>query len=599
MYMKRTAVTLFFIALLTIIYTLAVPVVADTSGDTRIEYEEKTVLEGSPTGDYVVNVRAKPDAESAKVAKLAPGKTCTVHSKNNGWYYVEVDGVYGYIRMDLLTVSSRTITVEKVIITEDPLNASIKGFSVPYMIAPGADFTLSGTISSNIPIVEIRFTVYDVRQLKNETAVKVNYAHKQGVYGYDLKAMSNNKAFKNLVSGEKIARVTVRSANDEQLVAEKGFYVSGMCADAVSATSQCDISTSNGNVKAMLDDSYGTSWSPSSSSDFIKIRIPSSVDAGGLYMEFDKAPSKMLIEFYDRKGNIIEKIAEKNPSGLWNLYYELPEGLLGIKVYTYDRSNGVNKLRVYERGKVSPVVQQWAETPDRIDLMLFCAHMNDETLYFSGTLAKLSAEGKNVMVVYMTTDTRRKHAEALDCIWTAGCKVHPIFLNFMDYKVDSYSKAEWLWGKDETIHAIMSVLRKYKPLVVMTHDTEGEYGHNQHKMTSRYTIRCVEACANAKVDPESAKAYGVWEVPKLYVHLYDESKRLELNFNRGMEELHGFSPMQVAFISFDKHQSQIKRYSLKGDGVTYDCTWFSLYRSTVGDDVNKDSFFENLEKYYE
>lgn len=568
---------------------------ADTASDTVIEYEEKTIIVGTPAGDYAVNVRARPDADSSKVASLAPGAECTVYAKSDGWYSVELNGVNGYVKCDLLTLSKRTVTVEHVIVTEDPLEASIEEFSSEYMIAPGQDPQITGVISSNIPIVEVRVSVYDLRQLKTEVTVKASFTREQGVKGYNLKKLASDKALKSLVSGEKKIIITVASANEEQIVAEKGLYVSGKCADPVSMTGSCKISVTHGNTSGMLDDSYATSWHPSSAKDYIKIVLPSGKTANGVALEFDSAPSKMLIEIYGRDGQVIDTIAEKNPNEHWNFYYELPEDILGLKIYTYDSNNGVCKLRVYEKGKVPQAVQRWEDTPEQVDLMLIVAHMNDETLYFSGTLAQLSAQGKNVMVVYMTTDDRNKHAEALDCIWSAGCRIHPVFYNFKDYKVDSYSKAEWLWGEDETMHALASVMRRYKPLVVMTHDTDGEYGHNQHKMTARYTVKCIEALNNPKFDPQSAEQYGTWDVPKFYVHLYDESKRLDLHFSRGMEELDGFSPMQVAFISFDKHQSQIKRYSLKGDGITYDCTWFSLYRSTVGEDVEKNSFFENLE----
>ncbi|MBQ4085817.1 MAG: PIG-L family deacetylase, partial [Clostridia bacterium] len=160
-----------------------------------------------------------------------------------------------------------------------------------------------------------------------------------------------------------------------------------------------------------------------------------------------------------------------------------------------------------------------------------------------------------------------------------------------------YSQAERLWGSENTYKTMVGLIRKYKPDVVLTQDWNGEYGHNQHIMTARYCVKSVELAADANAFPAIAEAYGVWDVPKLYLHLWDEENRLELGFDQKLDALGGLSPMQVAFIAMDKHTSQLHNptYSLLVDGRDYDCTCFGLYRSTVGPDVEKNSFFEHLE----
>lgn len=565
---------------------------AETS-EAPVEYEEVTVIQGTPSGDSGVNIRKKPTTDSAKVGTMSPGDICTVTGRSNDWYSVEFEGMIGYIRKDLLTVTQKTIQKEKIV--EEPLAASCEGFAVSYMTAPNTKFGVAGIVRSNIPMVEVKITVYDLRQLENEAIVSQKFTHDANILEFDLSEFVNAPALLGLVSGEKKLTLSAVSANEEQVLGEKLVYISGKCADATSITSACDISATRGGTSAMLDDSYGTSWSVRSSSDVIKIRLPEDKIAGGLLMEWDKAPSQVQITLLNGSGEEIRVIKETNPYQKWNLFYDLEPEVRAIAIRSGDTDNGIVKLRIYEQGRISQVVQRWEDTPEKIDLMMVVPHMNDETLYYSGVLPKLSAQGYNVLVVYMTGDNRNKHAEALDCLWTAGVRIHPIFVGFMDYKVDSYAKAEWLWGKENTYRAIIGLIRKYKPNVVLTQDWNGEYGHNQHIMTSRYTVKSVEVAGDENVFPDIAEQYGVWDVPKLYLHLWDESKRLDLHFDQPMEELGGRTPMQMAFIAFDKHQSQIKRYSLLGDGVTYDCTWFSLYRSTVGEDVARDSFFEHLE----
>ncbi len=557
------------------------------------EYEEVIVIEGTPAIDAGVNVRQKPDAGSAKLGQIPPGGKCTVTGKSNGWYSVVYNGKVGYVRQDLLALSQRTELVEKIV--EDPLAASCEGFSVPFMQKPGTTFPVAGKVTSNIPIVEVVLRVYDLRALKDEALLSSKFTREQDVREFDLSAFSNAGALTGLSSGEKKFYVEVHSANEAQEVASARVYMSGKCADAASITSLCEISVTRGRKQDMLDDTYATSWRPASVNDVVKIVLPKDRVPGGLLMEWDKAPKHVQITYYDAAGEKIDTIYETNPSDLWNLFYELDENVLTIEIRSKDSGNAINKLRVYEKGRISEVVQRWEQTPEKIDLMLIVAHMNDETLYFSGTLAKLSAQGYKVLVVYMTGDDRNKHAEALDCIWTAGCHIHPVFIGFMDYKVDSYSKAEWLWGSENTYRAQVEQIRKYRPDVVLTHDWNGEYGHNQHIMTARYTVKSVQMAGSEEIFPDLVEQYGVWDTPKLYLHLHDGSKRLDLHFNDVMTELDGRSPMEMAFISFDKHYSQIKRYSLHGDGVTYDCTWFSLYRSNVGEDVARNSFFEHVD----
>jgi len=564
------------------------------AAETDVEYVDVTIVQGTPSIDAGVNIRKKPDAESAKVASMAPGEKCTVTGRSGGWYAVEFEGAFGYVREDLLKVKEVTVQVEKIV--EDPLMAS-GSFAVPFMEEPGTHFKVKGSVRSNIPMAEVKITIYDLRQMANEAVASQKFSREADVREFDLSAFTDHGALTGLSSGEKKAVLSVVSANEEQIVAEQLVYISGKCADAASITGECTIAVSRGNKSAFLDNSYGTSWSPRSAEDTIKIRIPSEKKAGALYMEWDKAPSRIEITLYDSTGTVIRTVQEANPSKKWNLYYELEEEVSGLTIRSGDKDNGLNKLRIYEKGKVPSVVQNWQDTPEKIDLMMILPHMNDETLYFSGVLSHLSAQGKNVLVVYMTGDERNKHAEALDCLWTHGVRIHPVFVGFMDYKVDSYSKAEWLWGEENTYRAMVGLIRKYKPDVVLTQDWNGEYGHYQHVMTSRYCVKSVEVAGDASVFPDIAEAYGAWDVPKLYLHMWDSENRLDLGFEQPEEALGGLSPMQVAYIAMDKHQSQLHNptYSLQVDGKQYDCTWFGLYRSTVGPDEEKNSFFEHLE----
>ena len=61
-----------------------------------------------------------------------------------------------------------------------------------------------------------------------------------------------------------------------------------------------------------------------------------------------------------------------------------------------------------------------------------------------------------------------------------------------------------------------------------------------------------------------------------------------------MKELNGYTPLKVAQIGFEEHASQTKNYAVKSHG-TYDNSKFGLYFTTVGPDVKKNDFLENID----
>ena len=54
----------------------------------------------------------------------------------------------------------------------------------------------------------------------------------------------------------------------------------------------------------------------------------------------------------------------------------------------------------------------------------------------------------------------------------------------------------------------MERIRRFRPEVILTHDLNGEYGHNQHKVTARTMQAAIEAAADPTRYPASAQLYG-------------------------------------------------------------------------------------------
>jgi len=137
-------------------------------------------------------------------------------------------------------------------------------------------------------------------------------------------------------------------------------------------------------------------------------------------------------------------------------------------------------------------------------------------------------------------------------------------------------------------------IRRFKPSVLLTHDINGEYGHGAHRVCADAVMHCLSLAANEKKFPGSAKEYGVWDVPKCYIHLYPENV-LDMDWRQPLNAFGGKTSFEVAEEGFAKHISQqVTRYKVEDSGP-WDCSLFGLYRSLVGEDLAKDDFFEHID----
>jgi hypothetical protein len=55
-----------------------------------------------------------------------------------------------------------------------------------------------------------------------------------------------------------------------------------------------------------------------------------------------------------------------------------------------------------------------------------------------------------------------------------------------------------------------------------------------------------------------------------------------------------FTAIMLAKEAYDKHRSQQGAFTMENDGNRYDNRKFGLYFTTVGPDVKKNDFFENI-----
>ena len=231
--------------------------------------------------------------------------------------------------------------------------------------------------------------------------------------------------------------------------------------------------------------------------------------------------------------------------------------------------------------------------------MLFSTHPDDEVLWFGGLLPTYAGEqDKEVLVVNAVFGTYRRKLELLDSLWTCGVKNYPIFFGFADNRGTLKEiKAKWQGKAYHPDNGPIEVIRQYKPDVVVLQDFQGEYGHNAHILFTQLASKGVESAALANKHAASVKKYGVWDVPKTYVHLYGENQ-LRMDWTVPLAAFDGRTGLEVAAQALECHVSQMdENAAWQMEDVSsgqYDNGLFGLWRTTVGPDVMKNDLFENI-----
>ena len=258
-----------------------------------------------------------------------------------------------------------------------------------------------------------------------------------------------------------------------------------------------------------------------------------------------------------------------------------------------DDTCALSELRVYAEGFPGHAVQQWDPMPEKIDILLVSTHQDDEFLFFGGSIPYYSwRDDVTIGVLYMANCGRLRYREALNGLWCAGLKYHPLFLGLEDYLTYNFQEAAARWRSDEPEKLLTRVIRQYRPEVILTQDFNGEYGHAQHEVTAQLVADCLKLAEQEDFDPESVESFGTWSVKKLYIHLYDQNT-IRMDWEQPLEDP-VITPMFLAKEGFDKSKSQQAYFSMERHGNLYDNHLFGLYYTSVGPDVQKNDFMENI-----
>ena len=371
-----------------------------------------------------------------------------------------------------------------------------------------------------------------------------------------------------------------------------------LCLTAMSATdpqditARCRLSGAGGREghRAMTDGAYKSTWETADRPEAtLEIQLPPGTAEGGLYLRFNHIPAQWTLT--DENGVLL---ARGDDRGFPHVYlpFQRAQRLHLWMQRAAGARMGIAELSVLE-GKEPPAwVQRWLPTYEQADLLVLVAHPDDDLLFMGGAVPWYAVEeGRRVVVAYMTCQNPQRRTEALNALWEAGVRHYPVFGDFFDKQLPR--EDVWRrWGEENTLAFVTNLYRRFKPQVVISHDLNGEYGHGAHKVTAEAARNALALAADSAAFPDSASQYGLWDVPKLYLHLYAQDE-LIMDWRRPISAQRR-TALEAAQAAFKHHKSQNHdKYQVKDTGP-HSSARFGLVRSLVGPDKQKDSFFENI-----
>ena len=361
--------------------------------------------------------------------------------------------------------------------------------------------------------------------------------------------------------------------------------------EAIDITSEITFECKNINLTKIIDNSISTHCK----SENIQITGRTDVPLEGIYVKYNKTPGGGFI-------NIDTPVAQ---NGFLHEYINL----YGEKEFTlfYPEAD-ICDIQVYSQGVLPKSVQKWEIGEVETDILLCATHSDDDQLFFAGLLPYYAGYRKvNVRVAYFINhyDTYNRTHELLDGLWHCGVKNYPDISPFPDGYSDSAEGAEKNlntkgFAYKDFVNFQKNLIQKYRPLVAVLHDFEGEYGHGAHMLNTKTFIEAVQALKN-EIDyiPE-----------KIYIHLLEENK-IEIDIDTSLDVFDGKTPFNVSQEAFRFHKSQhwtwFYDWIYGNDGNrtsasqirSYNPKQYGLYYSSVGEDIHKNDMLENIHTYAE
>ena len=371
-------------------------------------------------------------------------------------------------------------------------------------------------------------------------------------------------------------------------------------AEANDITEDCKfkVCSSGRKYTLMTDKKYTSYWESNKiKTPWIAITAPEGKPIAGLYVCFGNMPESWEIQTSDDGKDWFTAVP--GDTRFLHAYVALPQPAQYVRLaVTSEKKTAlrINDLFVLSEGDLPDWVQVWQPTEEKADILFLSTHPDDELIFFGGAIPTYAVEQqRKVVVAYFTRSNTTRSSELLNGLWHMGVRTYPVIGNFKDSYAKSLKAAyKSAGGKDKVNEWIVGLYRQYKPEVVVTQDTNGEYGHKQHMMIADAAQNCIALAANEDEFTASTIAYGTWQDKKLYLHLYPENQ-ITFDWTVPLKSMNGATGIELAEEAYTLHKTQASSgMSVTETGTKYDNRVFGLAFTTVGEDVRKDDFLENI-----
>lgn len=371
-------------------------------------------------------------------------------------------------------------------------------------------------------------------------------------------------------------------------------------AEANDITEDCKfkVCSSGRKYTLMTDKKYTSYWESNKiKTPWIAITAPEGKPIAGLYVCFGNMPESWEIQTSDDGKDWFTAVP--GDTRFLHAYVALPQPAQHVRLaVTSEKKTAlrINDLFVLSEGDLPDWVQVWQPTEEKADILFLSTHPDDELIFFGGAIPTYAVEQqRKVVVAYFTRSNTTRSSELLNGLWHMGVRTYPVIGNFKDsYAKNLKAAYKSAGGKGKVNEWIVGLYRQCKPEVVVTQDTNGEYGHKQHMMIADAAQNCIALAANEDEFTASTIAYGTWQVKKLYLHLYPENQ-ITFDWTVPLKSMNGATGIELAEEAYTLHKTQASSgMSVTETGTKYDNRVFGLAFTTVGEDVRKDDFLENI-----
>lgn len=371
-------------------------------------------------------------------------------------------------------------------------------------------------------------------------------------------------------------------------------------AEANDITEDCKfkVCSSGRKYTLMTDKKYTSYWESNKiKTPWIAITAPEGKPIAGLYVCFGNMPESWEIQTSDDGKDWFTAVP--GDTRFLHAYVALPQPAQHVRLaVTSEKKTAlrINDLFVLSEGDLPDWVQVWQPTEKKADILFLSTHPDDELIFFGGAIPTYAVEQqRKVVVAYFSRSNTTRSSELLNGLWHMGVRTYPVIGNFKDsYAKNLKAAYKSAGGKGKVNEWIVGLYRQYKPEVVVTQDTNGEYGHKQHMMIADAAQNCIALAANEDEFTASTIAYGTWQVKKLYLHLYPENQ-ITFDWTVPLKSMNGATGIELAEEAYTLHKTQASSgMSVTETGTKYDNRVFGLAFTTVGEDVRKDDFLENI-----